>query len=421
MATALLLGRQGHEVILVDRDPGPTEVTDWARQGVMQFNLPHTLRAPGRSLLIERLPDVYAALLEAGAVDVGSTGRPDPGGMVHVRRSVMERALWEYVSTEVTRVTGHVDSLIVDDDVARGLMVEGEPIDADLVVDATGRAGRVSAAYRPAAEGADTGLAYAARLYQLRPGAEPGPRNGGPGYVSAHDGFMLLIFEHDAGTFSVLIVRLASDGELAQLRDEAVFEAALQVLPAAAAWTDPARAHPIDQVRAGAGLVNQYRRQSVNVGRLLAVGDAVCTTNPAGARGLSLGLLHAAALADIVGEAPDDSWAARLDAWGDGNLLPWYIDHLVTDAALRRRWSGLAPDLDAPIPSDLVAAAAAERPEFMASVGPYFAMIAHPGTLDPLRDEVRQMLIGGWRPAPLPRPDRQDLVERIREVTRAVA
>ncbi len=421
MATALLLGRQGHEVILVDRDPGPTEVADWARQGVMQFNLPHTLRAPGRSLLIERLPEVYAALLEVGAVDIGPAGQADPGGMLHVRRSVLERALWQYASTEVARVTGHVDSVIVDDGVARGLVVDGESLEADLVVDASGRAGRVSDDYRPEAEGADTGLAYAARLYQLRPGAEPGPRNGGPGYVSMHEGFLLLIFEHDAGTFTVLLVRLSSDRELAALRDEVAFEAALKLLPAASAWTDSARAYPIDQVRAGAGLVNQYRRQSRTTRRLLAVGDAVCTTNPAGARGLSLGLLHAAALADIVTGSPEPAWAAQVDRWGDENLLPWYIDHMVTDAALRRRWSGQAPDLDAPIPSDLVAAAAVERPEFMARVGPYFAMLAHPGTLDPLRAQVRQMLIDGWRPAPLPGPDRQDLVARIREVTRAVA
>ena len=87
--------------------------------------------------------------------------------------------------------------------------------------------------------------------------------------VSLMDIFTLLVFFlHDAGTFSVLIVRLAGDKELADLRDEASFTAALAAIPAAATWTDPERAVPTDRVRAGAELLNLYRPQARGIIRL---------------------------------------------------------------------------------------------------------------------------------------------------------
>ena len=96
--------------------------------------------------------------------------------------------------------------------------------------------------HRPSSEGAPAGVAYATRQYQLLPGATPGPTNGGPGLIKEHDGFMQLVFTHDRGTFSLLLVRADDDAELAELRHEHVFEAAVAALPESSAWTDPARA-----------------------------------------------------------------------------------------------------------------------------------------------------------------------------------
>ena len=124
---------------------------------------------------------------------------------------------------------------------------------ADLVVDASGRAGRLGAEHRPRSEGAPAGVAYATRQYQLLPGATPGPTNGGPGLIKEHDGFMQLVFTHDRGTFSLLLVRADDDTDLAELRHEHVFEAAVAALPESSAWTDPSRAVPIDQGPCGFG------------------------------------------------------------------------------------------------------------------------------------------------------------------------
>jgi 2-polyprenyl-6-methoxyphenol hydroxylase-like FAD-dependent oxidoreductase len=416
---ALLLARQGHHLTLVDRDPGPRPGEVWQRVGVMQFHLPQTLRAPGRNLLAQRLPDLHQALVDAGAVVAAPPGGPEFAANLHIRREVMERAMWEFTSREpgITRVCGHADDVVLDDGRVTGVVVSTgstrQTIGADLVVDATGRAGRLAAAHRPQVEGGDCRVAYASRLFQLRPGADPGPINGGPGWMVEHDGLLNIIFVHDAGTFSVLLARLAKDRELTALRDEPAYTTALALLPAAAQWTDPARAFPIDKVRAGAGLVNLYRPQAREVTSLLAIGDAVCTTNPTGGRGVTLAIRAAAELADLVATHPARQWAARLDAWSLEQLRPWFDEHLIFDRAMRARWCGEPLDPDADISWNLLVAATTQRPDFMPILGPFLGMLALPHTIDPLRDEVRAMLRNGWRPPTPPGPTRDDLIAAI--------
>jgi 2-polyprenyl-6-methoxyphenol hydroxylase-like FAD-dependent oxidoreductase len=416
MTAAMLLARQGHRITLIDRDPGPVPGRTWDRVGVMQFHLPHSLRAPGRQLLADRLPDVHDALLAAGAeVRVLSPGVPETMAGMHVRRSVLERTIWECTTREpgVHRLTGHVDEIVVVGHRARGVVVDGSFVPADLVVDASGRAARLGAEHRPASEGEPAGIAYASRMYQLRPGAAPGETNGGPGLIKVHDGFMQLVFLHDQGTFSILLVRAVDDAELAELRHEDAFETALSVLPESSVWTDPGRSRPIGPVRAGSGLVNTYRGQPRDVHGLLSIGDAVLTTNPAGARGLSLGMRAAAALVDIVADLSSEQWAAALDDWGCAELRPWFEEHLMADAWLRDHWAGAPLDPEAPVPWNLVMDAAVQHPEWMRFLGPFLGMAAGPAVLDPLREQVRAMLRDGWRPAPPAGITRDELVAAI--------
>src|SRR6266480_2975173 len=42
--TAVALARRGHDVSVVDRDPGPNRNGWWPRAGVMQFHHPHAYR-----------------------------------------------------------------------------------------------------------------------------------------------------------------------------------------------------------------------------------------------------------------------------------------------------------------------------------------------------------------------------------------
>ena len=140
--------------------------------------------------------------------------------MLSVRRSVFERAFWEATSGApgVTRLTGHVDRIEVEDGRAVGIVVDSVFVAADLVVDASGRAGRLSTALRPLGQRVDCGMAYAARQYRLHPGSTPGPVNGGPGFMASTRGLLVMVFQHDGGTFTVLFVRPSDDKALALLR-----------------------------------------------------------------------------------------------------------------------------------------------------------------------------------------------------------
>jgi len=416
MTAALLLTRQGHRITLVDRDPGPVPGQTWNRVGVMQFHLPHGFRSQCRRLLLDRLPEVYAAILDAGATVVVPDGVPDTAAMLSVRRSVFERAFWAVASDApgVTRMTGHVHRIEVEDGRAVGIVVDSVFVAADLVVDAGGRAGRLSSPFRPLGRRVDCGMAYAARQYRLRPDATPGPVNGGPGFMALHRGFLVMVFQHDGGTFAVLFVRPSDDKTLALLRHTDAFEAACRAVPGLAEWTDPDRSEPIDAVRAGAGLTNEYTAQPTEVARLVAIGDAFAMTNPQGARGVTLGMESAAVLADVLRDQGPDAVGAGLDAWGSSQLLPWFCDHVDWDAAMLDLWAGRPVDPDGPIGLEVVAAAARDRhPEWFATLMPFFGMEVLPAALDPLRAAVREMVRQGWQPAEPDGPTRDQLAALV--------
>jgi 2-polyprenyl-6-methoxyphenol hydroxylase-like FAD-dependent oxidoreductase len=416
---ALLLARRGDRVTLVDRDPGPRSGS-WERKGVMQFHQPHGYRAGFREVLLHHLPDVYQTLLEAGTVVDQPDDRNRRAGMA-VRRPILERTLWTIADREpgVTRVTGNVDAVRIDGGRVVGAGIGGWTLAADLVIDAAGRGSRFGAELRPAPDRCETGMAYASRLYQFHRDADRGPLGNGVLIFGAL-GYAVLIFAADAGTFTVLLVRAAHDRELAQVRDPRAFDAALQLLPAVREITDPLRSRPIGPVRAGSGLVNQYRPQAAVPG-MLAIGDSVLTTNPMGARGMTLGLQSAVAMVQTVQGLRDDQWSSAMHEWSERQLRPWYADHVEWDAALAAAWSGADPDPAGPLSLDLLVAAGIARPELMAGLAPYLDMRALPESTSTVRAEVRDMLRAGWRPPAPDLPTRADLVRAIAVTDSAAA
>lgn len=419
-AVALMLARSGREVVLLDRDPGPGEDGSWERRGVMQFAQPHTWRAPFHDLLAERLPDVLGRVVAAGAEPM-TLGRDGPTIGLRCRRPVVERALREAVRTEgnLRTLTGHADRLLVTGERVHGVVVDGAAVPADLVVVATGRSGRLADGLAPPRESSPCGVAYASRMHRLHPGVEPPLINAPPGYAVLEDGYLLIVFLHDAGTFTVLLVRAEDDAELAALRATPLWEEAMRLIPGAAAWTDPAVSRPVSGVRAGAGLTNSYRHQATDLDGLLLVGDAVLTTNPAGGRGASHALASAAALVDVVTGTPRATWARELDEWGERHLRPWVDDAVRCDAGLLRRWAGLPPDLSSPLPSDLVLGPLASEPDVAPLVGAYQRLAVGPDALSGLDDRARDAWRAGWRPPPAQGPTRDELVGSLQDVAEA--
>lgn len=422
--TGLLLGaalaRRGHEVVSVDRDPGPIGGV-WARRGVMQFEHAHGFRPQVSMVLQAEWPEAFDSWLSLGAEPVEV---PNPVGSRQVlvvlsRRSTFERALRHAAVKQpgLALRTGHVDRLVLDRGKVLGARVDGSLVEADLVVDASGRAGRLGRS--TGSDGSadldgDCGLAYVDRTYRLRAGAEPGPMVSPLGYFADFDGYQCLVFLHESGHFSVVLVRPTQDAALKTLRFETAFEAACQAIPALAEWTDPDRAHATSPVLVGGALRNVYRRQAGTPG-LVAVGDSVATTTPTRGRGITMAFMQVTALLTLLDQGADPCDVAEpFGTWCQRNIEPWVADHIAIDGGMVRRWQGEDLDLSIPLTSDLIAAAVEADPRIGQHAAGYFAMTALPETLRPAEPLAQAVYQNGWRPPYSPGPTRDELVDIIR-------
>lgn len=423
------LARRGHSVTAVDRDAGPAGPGRWERRGVMQFHHAHVFRQTVAEALRREVPAAYDAWLAAGAEQIVSD-LPAPGtlGGLRSQRETFERALRAAACTTpgLELRHGHVDAVISTAGRAAGLVVDGAELAADLVVDASGRSGRATRSLgERTGVGGPCGLAYVDRVYRLRPGAEPGPMNSPVAWSADCEGYLCLLFPHERGLFSVVIVRRADDPALRDLRHEEAFAAAAAAIPGLADWTDPARSEPVTGVLPGGPMLNVYRGQTTDGGDLVLpglffVGDSVATTTPVFGRGVTTTLWQCEALLSLLDHDPDDLTGAglALDSWGAETMRPWVEDHIEMDTARVRRWSGAEVDPDGPLSSELILAAADVRPQVMACAGGYLSMAAPPATLREAEPIVRELLADGWRPAYAPGPSRDELAEIV---ARAVA
>lgn len=415
------LARRGHEVVAVERDPGPAADGSWPRLGVMQFHHAHAFRNQVVEALRCELPDAMRRWVAAGAEPAELQlpgGHRLPMG-VRSRRATFEGALRAAALDQpgfgVRR--GHADGVTSRRGRAAGVRIDGAELPADLVIDASGRAGRATRSLRPAVtSGGPCGIAYVDRQYQLHPGADPGPMRSPIAWQASFDGYQAILFMHERGIFSVLLVRRADDRDLAQLRHEDAFTAACQAIPGLAEWVDPGRARPVTPVLPGGPLLNAYRGQTGPDGRLalpglVFVGDAVATTTPTFGRGVTTTLLQAQRLLQLIDEHGTDAAAVgeSFDAWCAEWIKPWVDDHVHMDEATRRRWAGEAIDLSQPLPSDLILAAAErDRSLFGAAFG-YMTMSALPASLRDIEPGARALYETGWRPPFAPGPTRGEL------------
>jgi 2-polyprenyl-6-methoxyphenol hydroxylase-like FAD-dependent oxidoreductase len=418
------LARRGHRVVAVERDRGPAPDGSWPRVGVMQFHHAHAFRHQVVQALEQELPEALRRWLALGAEPVRlrlPDGSDIPMG-VRSRRVTFERALrraaLDQPGFRVHR--GHVEQVTSEHGRVDGVGVESARLPADLVIDASGRAGRATRSLRPAARGGPCGIAYVDRQYQLHPGAEPGPLGNPIAWQADFDGYQAIVFIHEHGIFSVLLVRSTADRALANLRREAAFSAACRAVPGLADWVDPDRSRPITPVLPGGPLLNTYRGQTGHDGRLalpglVFLGDAVATTTPTFGRGITTTLLQAQQLLHLVDEHGTDTAALgeSFDAWCTDQIKPWVDDHVQMDEATRRRWNGEDIDWHQPLPSNLILATAEKDPTIRAGTLDYLRMTAPPSSLRAVEPRARTLYASGWRPTLAPGPNRAELAEIV--------
>lgn len=372
LATALLLGRRGHRVTLLERerrqagDDLDADFLDWRRPRVPQAVQPHGLLGPVRTVLRAEAPDVHADLLARGVTEYHEFDwfpahppyREGDDELVRLRsrRIVLEAALAAAVRREPTVQTVHgaaVRGLTVvpGDAVPRvtGVRTDDGARRAELVVDASGRRSPVpgwltaAGCRAPAVESHRTGLTYLCRWYRTR---DDGPRDPGRAPSGSMAPFAIAgVFPSDNRTFALHMALSTKDRTRGALRDPAVFEAVARRFPATAAWLalDPVADTP---VLAMAGLDNRWTPLADETGRPLAtgvvgVGDSVVHTNPTMGQGIALTLWAAQWLADNAELTAVDPTAYH--AWTRRKLRPWFDAQVAGDRAIEQRLAAGPP------------------------------------------------------------------------------
>jgi 2-polyprenyl-6-methoxyphenol hydroxylase-like FAD-dependent oxidoreductase len=363
--SALVLGRSGHDIRLIEQDKFAIAKDAEAaahtafRTGAPQIVQPHVILPRCRELLLEHLPDVYCNLLAAGALEAPIRSQMPPSltdkgarpgderlTLLMTRRSTLDWTLRRALANEDriqclcgTRAIG----LIADGRQVqhiRGVRTDQGDVSADLVIDASGYRTRIDhwladvGASQPKVLRAECGIAYFSRHYRVRHEARAlGPPT--TRMLLALDEFTVGIWGCDSGTMQIAIGPLALDHRFKAVRDPEIFTSVLRTIPAFSAWLDVL--DPVSDVFGMGSVQNTLRRLVVDgspvATGLHAVGDSVCTTNPTLGRGLPLALSEAIHLRGLI-EAFGHQWteqALEYDTRIGDDTAPFYEDQVLLD------------------------------------------------------------------------------------------
>ncbi|NEM06410.1 FAD-dependent oxidoreductase [Geodermatophilus normandii] len=325
LLAARVLAGHVDRVTVVERDRLPDEVEQ--RKGVPQGRQLHVLLARGLAVLDRLFPGFGRDLEAAGAVPVRLPGdvllsskagwidRRAPGWtMLSASRPLIEATLRRRLlqlpgvavldGCEVTGLRASDDSRLVHGVSVR--RVDGgddvRSVDADLVVDASGRGSRAAhwladLGYpEPGRTQVDSHIAYASRLYRIPDGfaedwravilmARP-PHN-------PRSGFLLPI---EGGRWILGLMGAAGQHPPT---DEAGFTAFTRELSEPVIAETLARAEPVSDIRGHrgtAGRLAHFERLPRWPERLVVLGDAVCAFNPVYGQGITTAAIAAESL-----------------------------------------------------------------------------------------------------------------------------
>ncbi|HET6818319.1 MAG TPA: FAD-dependent oxidoreductase [Mycobacteriales bacterium] len=369
LTTAMLLGKDGHEVVVLERDPtepaGDADAlwSGWERRGVNQFRLLHYFQPAFRDRLERELPSVVDALDAAGAIrhnvmalvpEQMSGGFRDDDRQYEAltaRRPVTEAALAGVAAStpgvEIRRGVA-IDGVLTGSSVEDGTphivgvrCADGSEVRADLVIDALGRRSPMGSwlstvgARPPVEEREDCGFVYYGRYFRSTDGSVP-PMIAG--LLQDYGSVSILTLPADNGTWGVGIIVSSRDKAARALKDNDVWHRALAAYPLAAHWAD---GEPIDDgVAAMAGIEDVHRDycpdgSPVATG-VVSIGDAWACTNPSLGRGATIGFFHSIALRDALrgdGLGDPGKFARAFAATTAESVEPWYRATLAYDRA----------------------------------------------------------------------------------------
>ncbi len=331
LCAAAALAKNFDQVTVLERDPEPG---CRPHRGVPQGHQGHALLLRGQQAIETLLPGTFDRLLEDGArrVDCGLGFRWFQFGSWKVRCEtgvdlwMQSRPLLEYHVRESVRRLGNVElrfeagieEPVHEDGRVRGVrMRDGELLEADLVVDATGRASRSTTwleqwGYgRVKEQKVDIGVGYVSGVFELAPGRAP---DGGMGifHIAPHNrrSALMLPIENNR----VMISFVGYHGDHAPTEIDALRK-----------WTRTLARPDIYELLEHATLVEelrrfkfptQVRRAYESMRRLpnnyLVMGDAMCFFDPTFAQGMSLAAMQAESLLKLRPGMSTARWQRKL-------------------------------------------------------------------------------------------------------------
>jgi flavin-dependent dehydrogenase len=365
LCAAQILARDGHEVTVLERDAAPPTDPEvawngWDRRGVNQFRMLHYFAPRFRGVMDANAPEIVRALEDAGALR-SNPFREIPaeitGGFrdtdavydaVTARRPTAEAAIAGVVESNeniTVRRGVAVDGLLTGDASSNGIphvvgvrTDTGEELVADIVIDAGGRRSKLPSlltdigARAPLQEEEDCGFVYYGRHFRSSDGSVPAMF--GP-LLMPYESVSILTLPADNGTWGVGVIASAKDAALRGLKDVDTWTRTVKGYPLAAHWLD---GEPIDDGIAIMAKIEDRHRTFVIDGKpvatgVLALADSWACTNPSVGRGISIGVIHAAALRDVLHDIPADPVELQR-SWYDATMKTvesWYRGTLSFD------------------------------------------------------------------------------------------
>lgn len=363
LLTARVLSEFYGSVTVVERDLLPDHPGQ--RKGVPQGRHLHHFLSRGTQILGELFPGLLDELAAAGAtVDdgddlsrlhlrvagyelnpAGKLADPGPLAAYQASRPFMEFHLRRRVAAlaNVTVFDNHeaVEPVMAADTVTGARIINHDngitiTVNADLVVDATGRAARTPAFLEshgfgaPPEERIPSIGGYSSQLMRIPPGRIT-ERLAFVNQGSRAPGALLVAYEHD--TWMLAIARPAEDGNPPSDFTE-MLAAAEQMLPATitAGLRDAAPIGEISISRSTAAAWRRYDRMPRLPAGLLVLGDAVCNLNPLYGQGMTMAALQAFALRDCL-RAGNTDLPRRFYLAAAGNIGPVWAVNRANDRA----------------------------------------------------------------------------------------